>query len=107
MTWRVRILPDAAMDGIAVQVARPLPGSGVVEVLTWQQSSVTVEPAVHPAGEASLKVDDGLGRALLDALAAHYGGTTGGRQQRADFEHERGRVDRLLDTLTIIATRGA
>jgi hypothetical protein len=29
-------------------------------------------------------------------LAGYYGGTTGGLQQRADFEHERARVDRLI-----------
>lgn len=45
-----------------------------------------------------------VGRALLDALAAHYGGTSEVQTLRKDFLHERGRVDKLIGTLSAIAT---
>jgi hypothetical protein len=98
--WRIRIESDAAMDGIAIQVARKV-GDGLVEQVKFA-SDRTVTPlseAVATMPAPSLTIDDSLGRALLDALAAHYGGTTGGLQQRADFEHERQRVDRLIGAL--------
>lgn len=42
-------------------------------------------------------------RALLDALAEHYQGASDLRLLRADRDHERGRVDKLLDVVTEIA----
>ncbi len=98
--WRIRIEADAAMDGIAIQIARKV-GDGHIEQLTFtpDRAVVTSSEAVAAMPVPSLKVDDGVGRALLDALVAYYGGTTGGRQQRADFEHERQRVDRLIGAL--------
>ncbi len=99
--WRIVIEPAAAVDGIAIQIARKI-GDGHVEQLRF-----TVDRDVIPLSEAmalmpapSVTVEDSLGRALLDALAGHFGGTTGGLQQRADFEHERARVDRLIGALT-------
>lgn len=97
--WRIVIEPSALVDGIAVQIARRV--GDHVERLTF-----TANHEVLPYAEGavlmpspSLTVDDRLGRALLDALAGYYGGTTGGLQQRADFEHERSRVDRLIGAL--------
>ena len=100
MTWRIAITPDAIIDGISIQIARRLNGPGShAELLTFAQSAEIVEPGtMNP--RPSLAISDDLGRALLDALAAHFGGTTGGQQQRADFEHERARVDRLIGHLT-------
>jgi hypothetical protein len=102
MTWRIRIQPDAAMDGIAIQVARRVGDSGHIEQVRWSRDSQVISGgealAVMPA--PSIIFDDDLGRALLDALSSYYGGTTGGLQQRADFEHERARVDRLIAHLT-------
>lgn len=46
-------------------------------------------------------------RALLDALAEHYQGASDTRLLRADRDHERGRVDKLLDAVTEIAKRQA
>lgn len=99
MTWRIGITPEAICDGIAVQIARRYPDAGMVEVVTFERRSEIVDANVHPHGVPSLRLDDDLGRALLDALAEHYGNTSGGRQQRADYEHERKRVDRLIGAL--------
>jgi hypothetical protein len=42
-------------------------------------------------------------RVLLDALAQHYQGASDMRLLRADRDHERGRVDKLLDVVAEIA----
>jgi hypothetical protein len=103
MTYRIRIEQDARVDGIAVQIAERLADGAVIRQVRYERTDAVVVPeASMPA--PSLVLSDDLGRALLDALAAHYGGTTGGRQQRADFEHERARVDRLIGHLTREAT---
>jgi hypothetical protein len=97
VTWRVAIVPDALVDGIALQIVES--GGGHTQQLWFGSRSMqTVEPG-NAMPSPSLTVDDELGRALLDALAEHYGHTSGGRQQRADFEHERRRVDKLVDHL--------
>jgi hypothetical protein len=97
MAWRVRIVPDVTVDGIAIQAAeRHATGPTVQRVWTWREE--LVEPGVEmPA--PSITMDDDLARALLDALSDHYRGTSTGRQDRADFEYERARVDRLLGHL--------
>ncbi len=97
--WRIVVEASAVADGVAVQIARRV--GDHVEAVRFVEER-TVQPyaegaALMPA--PSLVLDDRLGRALLDALVGHYGGTTGGLQQRADFEHERGRVDRLIGAL--------
>lgn len=97
MTYRIRIAPDAALDGIAIQIARPA-GDGHTLALRFTRDDEMLRPHTALPGP-SLQLDDDLGRALLDALAEHYGNTSGGRQQRADYEHERARVDLLIGAL--------
>ncbi|MFY1595460.1 hypothetical protein [Micromonospora sp. WMMD737] len=94
MTWRVVVTPDAALNGVAMQIARRLDG-GAVQALRFEQTVDVIPEGVAMPGPSMALTDD-LAMALLDALADHYGNTTGGRQQRADYEHERGRVDRLI-----------
>lgn len=48
----------------------------------------------------------GMALALLDALARHFGGTGDVRQLRKDHDAERARVDKLIGTLSTVATRG-
>jgi len=45
---------------------------------------------------------DDVAKALLEALLDHYRGGHDARQLRADYEAERKRVDKMLDTLTVI-----
>lgn len=99
MTWRIAIVPDAATDGVAIQIARRLDG-GHVQQLRFEQVAEAMSAAPGTTMPTpSLVLADDLAMALLDALADHYGSTSGGRQQRGDFEHERGRVDRLIGVL--------
>lgn len=46
-----------------------------------------------------LVIDIEVARALLDALARHFGGTGDTRQLRKDYDHERSRVDKLTDAV--------
>lgn len=105
MTYTVRIRADAAVEGIAIQVADRAAGGSVFQ-LAWPAPERRPVQEGHAMPGASLVLDDGLGRALLDALAEHYGNTSGGRQQRGDYEHERGRVDKLINHLMDITSGG-
>jgi hypothetical protein len=64
---------------------------------------VDVEPGLADIPTLTIQLE--VAHALLDALSEHFGGTGGQREQRADYTHERGRVDKLLTALTTIATR--
>lgn len=63
-----------------------------------------VESAQAPPDRAHLRIPEDAARALYDALAQHFAGEAGGRQTRTDLMHERGRVDRLIETLATVAT---
>lgn len=45
----------------------------------------------------SLLLSDGHARALLDALSAHYGGSSDVQTLRKDYMAERARVDRFIE----------
>lgn len=47
----------------------------------------------------TLLLSDDMGRALLDALSAHYGGHSDVRSLRKDYDAERKRVDKLTDAI--------
>lgn len=98
MTWRIHVEHDPRVGGIAVMIARRYPDAGMAEVLTLTKTVDIQEEGVGWP-QPSVTLEDDLGRALLDALAEHYGNTSGGRQTRADYEHERARVDRLIGAL--------
>jgi hypothetical protein len=51
----------------------------------------------------SIRLPEHVARALLDALAEHFGGTSEVQTLRKDYLAERSRVDKMIDHLT--ATR--
>lgn len=60
--------------------------------LVWNANP---EPAVyHPP---ALRLPEDVARALLDALAAYFGGTSEVQTLRKDYLAERARVDRLIE----------
>lgn len=95
--WYAHVRPD--LDG--VQIA-----------LTFYEGRGTIAQAVQPVNlqmepkpqgtmaPAALFLDGDQARALYEALAEHFTGTAVMQTQRADYLHERGRVDRLIDHLT-------
>lgn len=108
---RAHIQTDYTVGGVAIQIVRPH-ASGSVDTadvvhggrLEWVTRSPEASLTV-PDYAPTLRLDDATARALLDALADHYGGTNGVRTIREDFLHERGRVDRLITALIDGGTR--
>lgn len=83
--WQIAVWIDMPGRG----VWRPGDGGG-----TW---TPVTDPAV--AVDPTFVLDDELARVLLDGLAEYYGGTGSVRTLRADLEHERKRVDKMIDNL--------
>lgn len=46
-----------------------------------------------------LTIPDEIARGLMDALIQFYGGSTTVQQLRSDYDHERKRVDKMLEAL--------
>jgi len=58
---------------------------------------VDLPPATVPP--ISYRFPNDVAKALLDALLDHYRGGHDARQLRKDYDHERGRVDKLIDSM--------
>lgn len=57
-----------------------------------------------PGAAPTMSLTEAEGRALLEALAAHFGGSGPAQAAREDLLHERKRVDKLTDALIFVAT---
>lgn len=70
--------------------------------------SVQVDPnqTLFERPGPTLRIPDDAARALLDGLLEHFRGGTDTREAAAALAVERGRVDKLLDTVTTLALRG-
>jgi hypothetical protein len=100
---QVRISEDMLADGISVWISRK-PGEMPRQVLHVAEGGRWTEWAdldPHETGDVdpTIRLDDDLGRALLDALLRHYQGSGDYHTLRADYLHERGRVDRMIGVL--------
>ena len=71
---------------------------------TYQWADVPASPG-EPV-EPTLRIGDGEARALLEALARHYGGASDTQTLRADLDHERQRVDELIALMGAVITSG-
>jgi len=76
------------------------------EILEWQQGRGVWQPLdrrvdlQEPPAQKLVIYDEEVLRALYEALADHFGGSGHDtRALRKDYEHEKGRVDRLIDGL--------
>lgn len=100
MTPRIRIQDDPIADGISVTIARR---ANTVTVIYHANAGILEEEFI-PAEQAgayvevkpTIRLPDDIARALLDALAQHYGGTSEAITLRRDYDHERGRVDQFI-----------
>lgn len=101
MTYRAYIEHDYARHGVSIHIANRQHRDGAVISYVLQPAVLEWVPAEENAhSQPGLNLPENVARALLDALSAHFGGTSDTRQLRSDFEHERGRVDRLITHLT-------
>jgi len=73
----------------------------------WSPATYSpVEENVVPPDDAQFSLTDDEGRALYEALARHYGDYPSNPVDiRADYLHERQRVDKLQDAVIAIAHR--
>jgi hypothetical protein len=109
---KARIAGDFLGDGISVRVT--LEGDGSKHILLvsedgsarWEpfdpQSAMTAADAPY----LTLRLPEDVARALLDALLRYYEGASDMHTVRSDLLHERGRVDKLTDTLIRVIDTG-
>jgi hypothetical protein len=87
-----------SIDGVGIYIVR---GEGEIrhlmkfngDMVEW----VVVEDTVLPS--PTFHINNGIGRAMLDALTRHYQGASDMHNVRSDYLHERGRVDKCIDAL--------
>lgn len=71
---------------------------------TYQWTDVP-DSLIEPV-EPTLRIGDSEARALLEALARHYGGASDMQTLRADLDYERRRVDELMALVGAVITSG-
>jgi hypothetical protein len=103
---RVAIVPDFSVGGVAITLGlRNSPTSTAIlrigenghQTFEEHEGLVAIE---HP----TMRLSDEFAMMLLEELLRHYQGASDMHTVRSDLLHERGRVDRLIDTLSGIAT---
>lgn len=103
---RIQISDQMMVDGIAVRIALRY-GHDDVRIMKFNEEGYsTIEPVDPLAiGGATFQLPHEFGRALLDALIRYYQGSGDCHTLRSDFLHERGRVDKMIDTISTLAAR--
>lgn len=101
MSTRAYVQTDfTRFDGVAIHIVRErsdgevdlmLPAELVMQRVSREGSGVVTEP--------SLRLPEDMARALLDALSAHFGGSSDVQTLRKDYMAERARVDKMIDCL--------
>lgn len=104
---RVRVGEGRLAGDVAVVITRVVEGEPGRQLLRlgpgWERSWEWHTPGA--AAEPTLILDDEEAMALMNALASHYQGFDDQRALRKDYDHERGRVDRLTDALVGIVQK--
>jgi len=99
---QVRIMTDFAADGIAIYVVLRTTDRHILHFRNGMPEWEAI-PADGRTVDPTLRLSDGHGRALLNALLQHYNGTPDSHTQREDLMHERERRDKLEDAVVRIA----
>lgn len=76
--------PDGRTHSVVTEI-------GVDSVVLTRVDEATETP--------KLRLPADVARALYDALAQHFGGTSNSKQLRADYDAERARVDKFINHL--------
>lgn len=85
-------------DGMSPTKILRIVEAGDNPVYTWEDL-----PDIPVDVAPTIRLGDSEARAILEALARHYGGADDTRALRRDYDAERKRVDRLTDSLSMIA----
>lgn len=99
MTWRVQVAEDFPNKGVTVRIADVYPERiytvKPIEVIMDEHS-----PDIFVGEAPALQLPNEMAMALLDGLAKHFGGVGDVRTLRADYLHERARVDAIIKYMT-------
>jgi hypothetical protein len=97
---RVRVTSEFQLDGIRVWMGIRYDQNYAV-MLHFQEHGHQILERIDPMTESAptMAMSDEFGRALLDALLRHYHGASDMHTLRADYLHERDRVDRMLESM--------
>lgn len=79
-------------------------GQGEVHLLRPDGNIERIAEGSIPPGP-TFTLHESTARSLLDKLTQHYQGASDLHTVRGDLLHERGRVDKMLDTISQLATR--
>lgn len=101
---RVEIENDFLRNGIKLHFfERDGHGSTLVGWPTGFAVATRIDPGTesdYPEGYGPLRIDESYTRALFEALGQHLGLHPETASLRADYEHERKRVDKFIEHLT-------
>lgn len=103
--WRAWVQEDPISMRLQVALGRRVAGETELVAEIGVHGITCLRQPEGTAYESVLAVPVDVGRALLDGLTGHFGGTSDTRRLRADYDAERARVDKLTDTVISIATR--
>jgi hypothetical protein len=105
VTARAHVEHAFAFGGVAIYLGRKVGDDiHVIEPVNLVVS-VTGVGETQTVNEPTMRLDEDLARALLDALSAHFGGSSDVQTLRKDYLAERARVDKMIAHLT--SGRGA
>lgn len=100
MTARAHVSFDHGRWGVALWLGRKTAdGLHIVEPVDLVVTTTTLDE-VAAWTEPTLRLPEDMARALLDALAGHFGGTSDVQTLRKDYLAERARVDLMIGHLT-------
>lgn len=99
--WRALARYNPVTMNVSIIIGRQV-ADGTVQYLSefgGNSSFATIEP--RDPGDSTpppeLHVEESIAKALLEALAAHFGGTEDTRTLRRDYDAERARVDKFIN----------
>lgn len=108
--WRARVEDDFLGGNVRLLIARRADEGAWLYVTQFgandfgAMETERVENGAAPVNAGRLRLPEDAARARYDALALHFAGEAGTRQARADLLHERGRVDKLIQVVSQVAT---
>lgn len=97
MTVEAHIESDYVGEGLKVVVLRKNAGTAAL-IQVGSNNRLDMWKHIDDAVESPfIWITEDTGRALLEALLEHYNGSQDTRQLRKDYDHERARVDKLIN----------
>ena len=94
---RAYVNPDFARLGLAIHLIDQRGQDGPTFLAAPAELVFSEIDPMTSGQEPTLQLSDEAARALLDALAAHYGGSSDVQTLRKDYLAERARVDKMID----------